>query len=98
MRVSQPICRLREGAGREQLLTSWQRELTVSFIPVGDAAHKTQAQMGAVQPVLPPVQGAAVMVRKRWEAGATLIRKPPYGCLCTCSVLITGKFKIILNI
>lgn len=60
MPVSQPIWSLREGAGGEQLLGILQRELAVSFIPRGDTAHKTQSQLGAVQPVLSPAQGAAV--------------------------------------
>lgn len=77
MPVSQPIWSLREGAGGEQLLGSLQRELAVSFIPLGDTAHETQTQLGAVQPVLLPAQGAAVMVYKRWEAEVTLIQKPP---------------------
>lgn len=65
MPVSQPIWTLREGAAGEQLLGSLQRELTVSFIPLGDTAHKTQTQLGTVQPVFPPAQGAVVVVYKR---------------------------------
>lgn len=65
MPVSQSIWSLREGAGGEQLLGSLQRLLMVSFLPLGYTAHKTQTQVGTVQPVLPPVQGAAVMVYKR---------------------------------
>lgn len=65
MPVSQPIWSLREGAGGEQLLGILQRELMVSFIPLGDTAHKTQTQLGTVQRVLPPAQGAALISYKR---------------------------------
>jgi len=93
MPVSQPIWSLREEARGEQLLGSLQRELPVSFIPFGDMAHKTQTQLGTVQSVLPAAQGAAVGFVRGRKLKLPWYRSPFYGFLCTCSVLIIGRFK-----